>query len=401
MAVELLLLLFSFPLLSTGYSIVVYKLYVHSNHLRLLLVVGVSVGALGSVANLLSIVADTGLAGVRSHVLAESPLLEIHILPVSALGLASLATEEDTLDELPSFDTTEEEAGGDEDNGPLPGNTLVLEDGVADDGDVLDREESNDTEDNGPEEELVAPDVVHPLSEVELGAGLHAEERSSLVNHLPGQEEGEPGKTSKGGGTSLEHSLTAVAVSVVAFGTEVTIAKGVHAEDESAQAKGGDPDTIDGRVDNKFQGENTSLERDGGSFHDTSDGTLETETHVGKTGGGHDDPHDLDGGDREDGETRVVLEDKTDKQDNSLGDVGGEDVEDELLDVVKDTATFLDGGDDRSEVVVTENNVGSILGDIGTGLTHGNTNISTAERGRVVNTITSLSRVSRMHQKKK
>jgi hypothetical protein len=29
-------------------------------------------------------------------------------------------------------------------------------------------------------------------------------------------------------------------------------------------------------------------------------------------------------------------------------------VEDELLDVVEDTATFLDGGDDRSEVVVTE-----------------------------------------------
>jgi len=235
---------------------------------------------------------------------------------------------------------------------------------------------------------------VHPLSEVELGAGLHAEERSSLVNHLPGKEEREPSKTSKGGGTGLENGLTAVTVCVVAVVTEVAIAESVHAKDERAKAKGGDPDTVDGRVDKELHGENTSLERDGGSFHDTSNGTLETETHVGKTRGSHDDPHDLDGGDREDRETRVILEDETDKQDDSLSDVGGEHVENELLDVVEDTATFLDGGDDRSKVVVTENNIGSILGDIGTGLTHGNTNISTAERGRIVDTITSLSRVS-------
>ncbi|CAF3572987.1 unnamed protein product [Fusarium graminearum] len=354
----------------------------------LLLVVGVL--ARSTSVDLFRVVANAGLAGVGSEVLAESALLEVHILPVGALGLGGLVTEVDTLGKLPCLDTTKEQSGSDKDNGPLPSNTLVLKDGVTDDGNVLDREESDNTEDNGPEEELVAPDVVHPLGKVELGLGLHAEERSSLVNHLPGKEEREPGKTGKSGSTGLEDGLTAVAVSVVAVLTELTIAKGVHAEDEGAETKSGDPDTIDGHVNDKLERENTSLERDGRSLHNTSDGALETETHVGKTRGGHNNPHDLDGGNREDGETGSVLKDKTDKQNDSLSNVGGEDVENELLDVVKDTATFLNGSDNGSKVVITENNIGGVLGDIGTGLTHGNTNIGTAERGRIVNTITKL-----------
>jgi hypothetical protein len=231
---------------------------------------------------------------------------------------------------------------------------------------------------------------VHPLGEVELGARLHAEERSSLVNHLPSKEEGEPGKAGKGSGTGLEDSFTALAVGVVAVLTELTVAKGVEAEDERAEAQKSNPETVENHVDDELERENTGLERDRGSTKDTSDGTLETETHVRKARGSHDDPHDLDRGDGEDRETGSVLEDETDKEDKSLGDVGGEHVEDKLLDVVEDTATLLDSGDNRSEVIVTKNNIGSILGDIGTGLTHGNTNIGTAERGRIVDTITSL-----------
>ncbi|KAI6760523.1 hypothetical protein HG530_009383 [Fusarium avenaceum] len=322
------------------------------------------------------VVADAGFAGVGSEILAEGALLKVHILPVSAIRLGSLTAEVDTLAELPSLNTGEEEEGGDKDNGPLPGDTLVLEDGVADNGDVLDGEEGDDTEHDGPEEELVAPDVVHPLSEVELGARLHAEERSSLVNHLPSEEKGEPGKAGKGGGTGLEDSLTALAVGVVTVLAELTVAKGVEAEDEGAEAQKSNPETVENHVDDELERENTSLERDRGSVKDTSDGTLETETHV--------------RGDGEDRETGSVLEDEADEKDESLGDVGGEHVENKLLDVVEDTATLLNSGNNRSEVIVTENNIGSILGDIGTGLTHGNTNIGTAERGRIVDTITSL-----------
>ncbi|PTD05900.1 hypothetical protein FCULG_00000236 [Fusarium culmorum] len=354
----------------------------------LLLVVGVL--ARSTSVDLFRVVANAGLAGVGSEVLAESALLEVHILPVGALGLGGLVAEVDTFGKLPCLNTTKEQSGSDKDNGPLPGDTLVLKDGVADDGNVLDRKEGDNTEDNGPEQKLVAPDVVHPLGEVELGARLHAEEGSSLVNHLPGKEEREPGKTGESGSAGFEDGLTAVAVFVVAVLTEITIAKGKHAENERAETESSNPDTVDGHVNDKLQGENTSLEGDRRSLHNTSDGTLKTKTHVGKTRGGHDNPHDLDGGNREDGETGSVLKDKTDKQNDSLGNVGGEDVENKLLDVVKDTATFFNGSDNGCKVVITENNIGGVLGDIGTGLTHGNTNIGSAERGRIVDTITSL-----------
>lgn len=332
-----------------------------------------------------------GFARVGGEILAESALLKIHVLPLDTLVLAGLTAEVHSLGELPGLDAAEEEAGGDEDDGPLPGDSLVLEDSVADDGDVLDGEEGDEAEHDGPEEELVAPDIVHPLGEVELGAGLHAEERSSLVNHLPGEEEGKPGETSKGGSTGLEDGLTAVAVVVVTVLTELTVTESIQAKDESAKAESSDPETVDTHIDDELERENTSLERNRGAAKNTSDSALETETHVGKTRSHHDDPHDLDGSDREDGETSLVLEDETHEKDDSLGDVSSEHVEDEFLDVVKDTATFLDGGDNGGEVVVAQNDIGCILCNVGTGLTHGNTNIGTAERGRIVNTITSLS----------
>lgn len=334
--------------------------------------------------------ADAGLAGVRSEVLSKGSLLEVHVLPVDTVPAAGNVSVVDALAKLPELDTAKEETGGDEDDAPLPGDTLVLEDSVADDGDVLEREEGDEAEHDSPEEELVAPHIVHPLGEVLLGAGLHAEEGSSLVNHLPGEEQREPCQAGKGGSTGLEDGPAALAVLVVAVNTELTVTKGVQAEHESTEAQGGDPDTIDDHVNDELESEDTSLEGLRRSAEDTSDGTLETETHVGKTRGSHDDPHDLDRGDREDGETGAVLEGETDEKDESLGDVGGEHVEDELLDVVEDTATLLDGGDDGGKVVITENDIRGILGDIRTGLTHGNTDISTAERRGIVDTITSL-----------
>jgi hypothetical protein len=126
----------------------------------------------------------------------------------------------------------------------------------------------------------------------------------------------------------------------------------------------------------------------GRTLHDIGGGNFESETHVGQAGGDHDNPHDLNGSQREHGKTAAVLEGKTDKQDTGLGDVLSEHVEDELLDVVEHAATLLDGVEDRSKVIVGEHDIRSLLGDIGTGLTHGNTNVGTLERGRVVDTVT-------------
>ena len=44
----------------------------------------------------------------------------------------------------------------------------MLEDDVVDDWDVEGREDGDESGDNGPEEELVAPDIVHPLGEITL-----------------------------------------------------------------------------------------------------------------------------------------------------------------------------------------------------------------------------------------
>merc|ERR1712054_262854 len=61
-----------------------------------------------------------------------------------------------------------------------------------------------------------------------------------------------------------------------------------------------------------------------------------------------------------------------------MGNVLSEQVQDELLDVVEGTTTFLDSGQDTGEVVVREDNVGGVLGHVGT-----------LQRGTVVDTVTS------------
>lgn len=60
-----------------------------------------------------------------------------------------------------------------------------------------------------------------------------------------------------------------------------------------------------------------------------------------------------------------------------------------LLDVVKQSATFTNGRDNRREVVISEDHVGSLFADIATVETHGDADISTFQRGRVVDTIAS------------
>lgn len=58
--------------------------------------------------------------------------------------------------------------------------------------------------------------------------------------------------------------------------------------------------------------------------------------------------------------------------------------------VVEHPTTFLNGVDDRGEIVVSQNNVGSVFGNIRAGLTHGDTDVGTLERWRIVDTVTSL-----------
>ena len=128
----------------------------------------------------------------------------------SGLSTRLATTEEDALAPLPGFNTKEEERSFYEDNAPFPTDTGVLEYHMVDDGNIEQGEDGDEASHDGPEEELVAPYVVHPLCEIFLGARLHAEEAAAHVHHFPGEEQGEPGEADEGGGTSAEDGLTFV-----------------------------------------------------------------------------------------------------------------------------------------------------------------------------------------------
>ena len=60
---------------------------------------------------------------------------------------------------------------------------------------------------------------------------------------------------------------------------------------------------------------------------------------------------------------------------DQLGDVGRQDVGEELADVVEDRAALLDGRDDAREVVVDQHHVGGLAGHVGAGHAHGDADI--------------------------
>jgi len=65
----------------------------------------------------------------------------------------------------------------------------MTEDIVVDNRNVEDGEDEDKANNDGGKEKLVAPDVNHPLGEVTVGLGLHAEKAATRVDRLPGEEE--------------------------------------------------------------------------------------------------------------------------------------------------------------------------------------------------------------------
>ena len=63
---------------------------------------------------------------------------------------------------------------------------------------------------------------------------------------------------------------------------------------------------------------------------------------------------------------------------DQLGDVGGQDVGQELADVVEDRPPLLDRGDDAGEVVVEQHHVGGFAGHVGSGQAHGDADVAPA-----------------------
>lgn len=170
---------------------------------------------------------------------------------------ALMATEEDALAPLPGFDTEEEERSFDEDDTPFPADAGVLEHHVVDDGDIKQGEDGDETSHDGPEEELVAPYVVHPLGEIFRGTGLHAEETEAHVNHLPCEEESEPGEANESGGTGTEDGVAFFRVRSVAASAEIAVAETEHDERECRKAESRHPESIGEDIYDDFPSEDT------------------------------------------------------------------------------------------------------------------------------------------------
>lgn len=162
-------------------------------------------------------------------------------MPAVGLGFLGLSPEVDMLGPLPYLAAEEDEERGDENDTPLPGDRRVFEDDRVDDGDVQKRENSDEAGDNGPEEELVAPDVEESLGKVLPGLGLHTEKGPAHVQHFSGKEKGKPGQGGEGRGAGAEDGVASVAIGVVAVFAEVAIAKLEHDKHESAQTERSSP----------------------------------------------------------------------------------------------------------------------------------------------------------------
>mmetsp|Transcript_29783 Transcript_29783/g.50025 ORF Transcript_29783/g.50025 Transcript_29783/m.50025 type:complete len:1038 (-) Transcript_29783:437-3550(-) len=110
---------------------------------------------------------------------------------------------------------------------------------------------------------------------------------------------------------------------------------------------------------------------------------------VSKRNGGNHVGAEIDHEDHHGGQGQGELDGDEDEERTNLGDVGGKGVADGLLQVIEDQAAFLHTVHDGGEVVVHEDHVSGLLGDILTSDTHGNTDISLLEGGGVVHAVAS------------
>lgn len=119
------------------------------------------------------------------------------------------------------------------------------------------------------------------MCEVFLALGLHSEKGAAHVDHFPGEEEGEPGKTDEGGSSSAEDGVAFGGIGVVATVAEIAVAETEHDEGEGGEAESGHPKSVDNHVEEHFMGEDADFERVGWAGHDVGRGSFKPESHIG------------------------------------------------------------------------------------------------------------------------
>lgn len=125
-------------------------------------------------------------------------------------------------------------------------------------------------------------------------------------------------------------------------------------------------------------------------------GIFKTEAEGEEGRGDEIGPEDFEGREGEDGDTIIVLEGETDEEEDDLGDVGDQEVEQELgllllvmafscrplarsgtylLNVIKQPSSLFNGGDDGSKVVVSQNHICRLFGNITAAQSHGDAHV--------------------------
>ena len=102
---------------------------------------------------------------------------------------------------------------------------------------------------------------------------------------------------------------------------------------------------------------------------------------------GHHVGAEVDGEDLHDREGQRDVEQHEQDERHELGHIAGEDVGHEPADVVVDRATLFDRVDDAREVVVGEDHVGRLFGDVRAGDAHRDADVGRLQRRRVVHAV--------------
>lgn len=160
----------------------------------------------------------------------KGALLEVRLPRAGVLPVHEVVPAEvDPLGELPRLRAGEEEEGDGEDDAPLLADGAVEEDDLVDDGDVDGGHGAEEADEDGPEEERVAPEAEGPA----LGVGDDAvEEGAPEVDKLPGEDGEGPHHDRVAGRAGAEHAVALLRVLHVAVVAQVAV---VEAEENGGE----------------------------------------------------------------------------------------------------------------------------------------------------------------------
>lgn len=249
---------------------------------------------------------------------------------------AVLPTTADTpavppLRRLPQLHEHDEHHHVAEHDAPLPRQPEVLEHLRVEHGDVYDGEGDDETEDDRPEEELV---LVHGLEHRRRAGPAIVHGEHALVGVLDLEREDEQ-KESERGERRAARAVHEVAArrTLVAAGREVlepARGRGVGDDHEGLEGQDALEDAVDELVDDEVAREDAGFRVAGRALQDVGLGLFEAEAERKRGRGDEVGPEDFQGGEREDGGSVGVLERETAEQEHDLGQVGGQEMEEEL-----------------------------------------------------------------------